>query len=70
MPQVVMASERYGNEYFKYETLDDALAGIKRLWEKVEAEQDGVGRVIGLVFGAPDAHVVVDEEEGESDGAA
>jgi len=49
---VVMQSEDYGRETFKYGTFDAALAGIERLYERTRG--DGVERVIGILVNAED----------------
>ena len=50
---VTLQSELFGNEYFYYDTLDDALEGIKRLYINVDARDDGIERIIGIVVNAP-----------------
>jgi hypothetical protein len=43
---VFMRSEEFGSEEFSYETLDQALEGIRNLF--ASANGDGVEREIGL----------------------
>ena len=55
---VMMESEIYGREFFAYDTLGEALAGIERLHNEAMASDavanangyDGIERVIGLVL--------------------
>ena len=46
---VMMESEEFGREFFTYETMAEALAGIGRLHDESTKLDDGVERVIGLV---------------------
>ena len=47
---VMMESEEFGREFFTYETMAEALAGIGRLHDESTKLDDGVERVIGLVL--------------------
>jgi hypothetical protein len=55
MLTVFMESDQYGRETFTYPTIDEALAGIRRLYESAEAQsaKDGVTRRIGLLPNDP-----------------
>ena len=50
--KVRMSSAEYGNEDFHYDTLDEAMASIRRLVARATASNDGVERIIGLVVNA------------------
>lgn len=56
---VFLRSDKFGNEEFRYDTLDDALAAIGQLYS--EANGDGIEREIGLRVNA----AVVDEHNDE-----
>jgi hypothetical protein len=47
--RVQVQSPVYGNEDFEYASLDDALAGIKRLYSEAVDSGDGLQRFIGLI---------------------
>jgi hypothetical protein len=47
--RVQVQSQVYGNEDFEYESLEEALAGIKRLYSEAVDSGDGLQRVIGLI---------------------
>lgn len=47
--KVQVQSPVYGNEDFEYESLEDALAAIKRLYAETVDSGDGLQQVIGLV---------------------
>lgn len=46
---VRMSSELYGSEEFSYGSVAEALAGMRRLAERVRAEDDGVEREIVML---------------------
>jgi hypothetical protein len=46
---VFMQSDDYGREEFQYESIDDAIEGMRRLVEC--ASRDNVRREIGIVVG-------------------
>jgi len=48
MFEIIMQSDDFGRESFKYDTLKEALAGIGRLYKSAKAQNDGVERIIGL----------------------
>jgi hypothetical protein len=48
MFEVIMQSDDFGRESFQYGTIEEALAGIRRLYESATAQSDGVERIIGL----------------------
>lgn len=51
MYQVIMESAEYGREFFDYESLPEALAGLVRLVEGIESKHaDGVQRTVGLLI--------------------
>lgn len=54
---VVMTSEEYGNERFEYDTLDEAVEGIRRLHAEVLRVNDGIYRVIGIEINREEDHV-------------
>ncbi len=49
MFKVVLESEAFGRERFKYDTLVEALAAIERLYHKCQENPDNIERVIGLM---------------------
>jgi hypothetical protein len=64
---VKLASELFGNEYNCYETLDEAVAGLRRVYEVAAGLGDGVDREIALVFGWPLDLDYLPEDEDEDD---
>ena len=53
MLTVFMRSDEFGYEEFRYDTLDQAVQGIARLYEA--ADGDGIEREIGLKVNRPEA---------------
>lgn len=45
---VVTESEEFGRETFEYDTLEEAVEGIKRIYTEASRLADGVERIIGL----------------------
>ena len=46
---VVVQSEVFGTDVFHYDTVDEALEGIRKLYVDVLELNDGVERVIGIL---------------------
>ena len=62
---VFMESELYGRETFPRETLAQALETIRNLVMKVEADNDGIERQIGLIVNKAKEWNIVHKETGE-----
>lgn len=60
--EVFLDSEADGYEAFEYEGIDEAVAGIRRLWLKCNAIGDGIERTIGVMVNPED------DEDDEWDG--
>lgn len=54
MVTVRMTSDEFGNEDFRYDDMDQAFDGIRRLVHEAEQLDDGIERVIGVLVNAGD----------------
>ena len=67
--RVDLTSDLYGLDTYEYDTLDEAIEGIKRLWVSCNEEYlvDGEMRWISLVVGDEDDEEDEDEWEDDED---
>ena len=47
---ITLRSEEFGEEDFRYGSLDEALEGFKHLWGAILAQQDDIERTLSITL--------------------